>query len=146
FKMELRQALSQVAEIREHLARTEVFRGYRSLTVGFSGLVGVATAVVQSIWLPQPTERLAVYLALWVGAAVLSLSVVGVAMWFLTRRARGSLARERTLFAVEQFVPALVVGGLVTIVIVERATEAAWMLPGLWSLPVIVGVFCSLRV
>ena len=54
--MELRQALAQVSEIREHLARTEVFRGYRSLTVGFSGLVGLTAAAVQAV-LAATTDR-----------------------------------------------------------------------------------------
>ena len=86
--MEIRQAIAQVSEIREHLARTEVFRGYRSLTVGFSGLVGLAAAVVQASWLPKPTERLGAYLALWFGAAAINLVVVGVEIWFRARTAR----------------------------------------------------------
>ena len=53
--MDLSDALDQISEIRAHMARSEVFRGYRSLTVGFSGLAGLATAAVQAIWLPQPT-------------------------------------------------------------------------------------------
>ena len=75
--MELRQALTQLSEIREQLARTEVFRGYRSLTVGFAGLVGLAAAMVQAVWLPKPTERLDAYLAMWIGAAAINLMIVG---------------------------------------------------------------------
>ena len=37
--MELRDALAQIAEIRQHMARTEVFRGYRALPVAFSGVL-----------------------------------------------------------------------------------------------------------
>ena len=35
--MELREALTQITEIRLQLARTEVFRGYRAMPVAFSG-------------------------------------------------------------------------------------------------------------
>jgi hypothetical protein len=143
--MELRQALAQVSEIREHLARTEVFRGYRSLTVGFSGLVGLAVAAVQASWLPQPTERVGAYLALWIGAAAINLAVVGVEIWSRARMARMALARRTTIFAVGQFLPALVVGGLLTLVIVTRARESVWMLPGLWALVFSLGVFASCR-
>ena len=59
--MELRQALAQVSEIHAHLNRTETFRGYRSATIAFTGLVGLATAAVQTVWLPQPSERLSTY-------------------------------------------------------------------------------------
>jgi hypothetical protein len=141
--MELRQALTQLAEIREQLARTEVFRGYRSLTVGFAGLVGLAAAALQAVWLPKPTERLEAYLALWTGAAAINLAVVGVEMWFRVRMARTEVERLATLFAVEQFLPSLVAGGLLTLVIVRTASESAWMLPGLWAILFSLGVFAS---
>jgi hypothetical protein len=143
--MELRQALAQVSEIREHLARTEVFRGYRSVTVGFSGLVGLAAATVQAAWLPQPTERVAAYLALWIGAAAINLAVVGVEIWCRARMAGMALTRQTTIFAVEQFLPSLAAGGLLTLVIVERASESVWMLPGLWALLFSLGIFASCR-
>lgn len=97
--MELRQALAQVSEIRAQLARTEMFRGYRSATIAFTGLVGIVTAVVQSIWLPQPREHWDSYLALWIGAAVLNVALVGIEMWL---RATGGLdfTRRTTIFAV----------------------------------------------
>jgi hypothetical protein len=143
--MEVRQALTQVSEIREHLARTEVFRGYRSLTVGFSGLVGLTAAAAQAFWLPKPTDRLGAYLVLWIGAASINVAVVGVEIWSRARRARLALTRRTTIFAVEQFLPSLVAGGLLTIVIVQRASQSVWMLPGLWALLFSLGVFASCR-
>ena len=68
--MELDEALSQIAEIRHQMARTEVFRGYRALPVAFSGVLAISAAVVQAVWLPNPTERIGAYLGLWVGSAV----------------------------------------------------------------------------
>jgi hypothetical protein len=143
--MELRQALAQVSEIREQLARTEVFRGYRSLTVAFSGCVGLTAAAIQAVWLPQPSENLGVFLALWIGAAVINVAVVGAEMWNRARLARTELARRTTLFAVEQFLPSLVAGGLLTFVIANSARESAWMLPGLWAVLFSLGIFASCR-
>ncbi len=143
--MEIKQALAHVSEIREQLARTEMFRGYRSLTVAFSGLVGVAAAVGQAFWLPRPAERWGTYLALWFGAAAINLVVVGVEICIRAKAANLSLTRRTTVFAVEQFLPSLVAGGLLTIVIVKRASEAIWMLPGLWALLFSLGIFASCR-
>ncbi|MEX0713640.1 MAG: hypothetical protein WD278_14880 [Pirellulales bacterium] len=143
--MELKEALAQISQIREHMARTEVFRGYRSLTVGLSGALALAAAVGQSFWLPRPLEQLASYLALWIGVAVISAVVAGGEMWTRARRARSSVARQMTLLAVEQFLPSLVAGAVLTAVIVRRAAESAWMLPGLWALCFSLGVFASYR-
>jgi hypothetical protein len=143
--MELKQALLQVSEIREHLARTEVFRGYRSLTVGFSGIVGLAAAAVQAVWLPGPTERLSAYLALWISAAAINVAVIGAEIWLRACRANSALTRRATIYAIEQFAPAIVVGGMLTFVIVTRASDSAWMLPGLWALVFSMGIFASCR-
>ena len=40
--MELREALNQIAVIRQRLAASELFRGYRALPVGASGLLALA--------------------------------------------------------------------------------------------------------
>ena len=46
--MELREALTQITEIRLQLARTEVFRGYRAMPVAFSGVVALAAGLIQA--------------------------------------------------------------------------------------------------
>ena len=38
--MQLDDALRQISDIRHQMARSEVFRGYRSVTVGLSGGLG----------------------------------------------------------------------------------------------------------
>jgi hypothetical protein len=45
--MELREALTQITEIRQQMARSGVFRGYRSATVGFSGVLGLLAAAFE---------------------------------------------------------------------------------------------------
>ena len=75
--MELREALSQISEIRRQIARTEVFRGYRSMTVGFSGVLGLLAAVFQSQWSVSPQSELRHYLCLWISVAAVSLIVAG---------------------------------------------------------------------
>ena len=57
--------------------------------------------------------------------------------------ARIALARRTTIIAVEQFVPSLVAGGLLTLVIVKRASDSAWVLPGLWAILFSLGIFAS---
>ena len=44
--MHLHDALAQITEIRSQMARTQTFRGYRSATVAFSGLLALAVSAV----------------------------------------------------------------------------------------------------
>jgi hypothetical protein len=47
--------------------------------------------------------------------------------------------------ALEQFVPAAVTGGLLTLILHGVAPESAWLLPALWQIFVALGVFASCR-
>lgn len=143
--MHLREALTQIAEIRSAVAATEQFRGYRAAPVAFSGGLAIAAAVAQPLLLPNPTADLAGYLALWFGAAVVGLVAAGVRIvkrdWF----AASVMRRELTRHAVAQFAPCLAAGLLVTVAIARHAADAAWILPGVWQVVFSLGVFASWR-
>lgn len=142
--MELDEALTQIAEIRQQMARSDVFRGYRAAPVAFSGFLAVLAAIAQPHWAPDPMRQLGPYLGLWVGAAVASGIVAGMGM--VMRGLASSPTRRRlTWLAVEQFVPSLVVGGCVTSVLVRFQPDTVWMLPGLWQVLFSLGVFASCR-
>lgn len=143
--VELREALQQISDIRQQMARSEVFRGYRSLTVGFSGVLGLFAAAFQSQWVTSPATDLSRYLLLWVGVALVSGTIAGVELFLRAKHAGPGLARDMTRLAVEQFLPCLVVGALLTISIYRGAPSVAWMLPGLWSLMFGLGIFASCR-
>ncbi|HXY35620.1 MAG TPA: hypothetical protein VEI07_15415 [Planctomycetaceae bacterium] len=143
--MELREALEQIAEIRDQLARTETFEGYRSATVAASGLLALGAAGIQTALIPDPMGQLDLYLALWVGVAIVSAAMVGIEMFVRCRRAASETTVRLTRMVVEQFLPCVVVGALLTVAIAVVAPETAWMLPGLWSLVFGLGVFASAR-
>lgn len=143
--MELREALSQIAEIRLQMARTETFRGYRALPVAFSGLLAACAAVVQAVWITDPVQEIGAYLTLWVGAAITSALAAGCGMLLRARGGGTALSREITWLAVGQFLPCLAAGALVTAVLVASAPEAVWILPGVWQILFSLGIFASYR-
>ena len=67
--MELRQALTQITEIRLQMARTEVFRGYRAVPAAFSGALALAAATIQALVIAEPLQHKGAYLSLWIGSA-----------------------------------------------------------------------------
>jgi len=62
-----------------------------------------------------------------------------------SRRAHGGFATAMLQSALEQFVPAIVAGGLLTIALLEVAPQDLWMIPGLWHIVFSLGVFASRR-
>jgi hypothetical protein len=143
--MELREALTQITEIRLQLARTEVFRGYRAMPVAFSGVVALVAGLIQATAIADPVTGIEAYLSLWIGAAVVSAGAAGLEMMVRARNASSSMTREMTWLALEQFCPSLVAGALLTIVLVRAVPESLWMLPGLWQIVYSLGIFASCR-
>ncbi len=71
--------------------------------------------------------------------------VVGWELVFRCFHAVSPRTTRLTLLAVEQFVPCIVAGALLTAVLVSAAKENLWMLPGLWAILFSLGVFASCR-
>ena len=138
---EYSRALEQIAEIHEHLAKTEVFRGWRSLPVASSALVGIAAAAWQSTTArPLDAWSFTIY---WLAVGIVAL-LVGCSeiVWhYATRAAPGERRRSRQV--VGQFLPALVAGALVTPAVIQLSPSLVTLLPGLWALFFGVGVFAA---
>jgi hypothetical protein len=141
--MQLEQALLEIAEIRDRMAASQLFRGYRAQIAGLSGGLAVVTAVLQSSIVPDPAGDLVGFVQLW--SAVAAFAVVATALDFGVRWWSDSIGRERVriLSAIRALAPSLVTGALMTAAIVRFAPELGWTLPALWSLLFAQGVFAS---
>src|SRR3954467_5629791 len=126
--MQLDEALAQISQIRQRMAESQVFRGYRSGTTAFTALVAVVAAAAQARLVPQPEQQLNAYLALWCGAAFLGAAVVGLDIAVRCARSGSPLQRQFPLVVVDQFAPALDAGALLTLVVASFAPPAPWML------------------
>jgi hypothetical protein len=143
--VELREALSHIAEIRARAAAAERFRGYRAVPIGTSGLLALFAATVQPYLVPDPAIDLGGYLALWLTTAVIGAAAAGSGLFVRQWSARHPLSRELTRLAVGQFAPCLVAGALVTLALARHAPEVGWILPGLWQIIFALGMFASCR-
>jgi hypothetical protein len=143
---ELQQALAEIHSIRSHVARGTEFRGYGPASIAASGVLALLVAAFQSQWMTKhPNSSLSIWLAVWSGTAAVSLLLSSLETFTRARRVHRGFAREMVQSAVEQFLPALVVGSLLTVVLLRAAPQECWMLPGLWQLIFSLGVFASCR-
>lgn len=138
--MDPREAMSRIEQIREHLARAEVFRVYRHASVAFTGVMALLGAMVQARWGLHDPER---YLTLWIVIAMICVTVIGVEMTIRCRYSNSVLMREAAIVASRQFVPCLIAGGLLTLVIYRFVPDAIHLLPGLWAITFAMGIFAS---
>ncbi len=143
---DLQQALAEIHSIRSHVARGTEFRGYGPASVAASGVLALLVAAFQSQWMTKHgNSDVSIWLAVWTGTAAVSLLLSSFETFARARRVHRGLAREMVQSALEQFLPALVVGSLLTVVLLRVAPQECWMLPGLWQLIFSLGVFASCR-
>jgi hypothetical protein len=143
---DLHRALAEIHSIRGQIARSAEFRGYGPATLAVTGLLALVAASVQSYRFNDPAHEIRSYLAIWVVTAGLSLMIIIIEALFRAPRVHSGLAMEMIHSALEQFIPAIVAGLLLTVVLFKCAQETLWTLPGLWQVLFSLGVFSSCRV
>jgi hypothetical protein len=143
--MDLQQALSQISDIRHHVHRAGVFRGYRAMTTAFSGCVAFLAAALQAVVLPRPEMDVDYFLYIWLSAGIICVGAAGIAIWDRCHRSGSAVQRDLAVHAIEQLMPSLVAGGLLTFVLVRFNLNATVLLPGLWAILLGLGVFASRR-
>ncbi|HEX4268235.1 MAG TPA: hypothetical protein VHY36_10130 [Steroidobacteraceae bacterium] len=142
---DVREALSEIQSIRGHMARYTEFRGYGPLTLACTGVLAIVIAAAQRRWAIDLELEPARFLTMWIGAAAVALTLISLEAIARARRIHSSLAMQMLHAALEQFLPAIVAGILLTAVVARAAPQSVWMLPGLWQMLFSLGVFASCR-
>jgi len=142
---DLNRALGDISSIRQQMARSTEFRGYGPATMAATGIFAIMAAAAQALWVPDPSNHIFYYLCIWILTALASAALIGVQTVTRAHRMHSGIANEMIYMAVEQFLPAAGAGALLTLVLVQYASLAVWILPGLWQLIFSLGVFSSCR-
>lgn len=139
--MDVSRALGQIAEIHQQIAKGEIYRGYRSLPVAASGLLGLTAAWLQ----PRGLARVdpigfALY---WMTIAVCAGFVGASEIVYNYVVHESAIERRRTRRVIGQFLPAVAAGAGIGASFARLSPTLVPLLPGLWSICFGVGVFAS---
>jgi hypothetical protein len=141
--MELQRALSDLAEVRDRLTRVQRFEGYSAPAAVASGAVALAAAYVQlrEVPLPNGADAFQRYVLIWTACLVVALllNYGAVAVWMLKHRGPGATSGLRS--AARSIAPAIVLGGLLTVALIDRSEFV--LLPGTWFAFYAAGLFAS---
>jgi hypothetical protein len=139
--LEYNEALSQISEIHAHLAKGEIYRGFRSLPVAISGLVGLTAAFLAPRL--SPSGDLAGALEYWIAAGVIC-GLVGfseTAIHYFVHEDTSARRRSRKVFG--QFVPGLAAGMGITWCVARAGDPFLPLLPGLWAVVFGLAIFSA---
>lgn len=142
---DLDRALADIFAIRSQIAAGTAFRGYGPAAVAVTGGLALITAVLQFLWLDDPTGEPLAFFGGWAATALVSGALIWVEMKARSRRHHSGLADAMIHQAIEQFLPAGVAAALLAVMLWKFAPETLWMFPGLCQVLVSLGVFASVR-
>jgi hypothetical protein len=134
--------LSAIAE------RTKRFDGFRWCPIAITSLLGILggllqTALIFPAGVSGGPADLTAFVQYWVVVAVVCLIVILLEMGWRYLRSPTLRTQRLTLEFMTRLLPALAAGAIVTWVLATTAPESGWMLPGLWSIFLGLGVFAA---
>jgi hypothetical protein len=139
--MDYGRALDQIADIHQQIAKGEMYRGYRSLPIAASGLMGYAAAWLQASTLGahDPVG----FVLYWTALAACAGFVGGSEIVYNYCVRDDRAARRRTRQVVGQFMPSVLAGAIITVSFVHLSAALVPLLPGLWAICFGLGTFAS---
>ena len=139
--MDLSRALGQLADIHQQMAKGEIYRGYRSLPLAASGLMGFVAAWAQPASLGAGDP--AAFVLYWTVVAVCAGFVGASEIIYNYVVHEDRAARSRTRQVVGQFLPSVLAGAIITSSFMHLRSELVPLLPGLWAVCFGIGIFAS---
>lgn len=145
--MNLHRALSDIADIRAQLDRTESYRGFRSTAVGASVLIVILGAIAQTVWASEPLRQVDRFLIVWFAVAIASAALATTEMLIRAKVSDNRLVGRVHWSLARQIAPCLLVGFALTVLIGAHAIDQPptasllWSLPGVWSIVYAAGLF-----
>ena len=94
----------------------------------------------------MPSVACRTVIAVWSATAAIAVTLIGVEAVVRSRRLHGGMALEMLQSAIEQFLPAMTAGVLITFALTRWSPTSLWMLPGLWQIVFSLGVFSTARI
>ena len=139
--MDVSRALDHIAEIHQHIAKSEVYRGYRPVPLALSGAIGLAAAWLQprDLGSSDPQEFLVYWTAIATAAALVGCSEI----LYNYIGCEDASARRRTRRVVGQFLPSLAAGAVIAVSFARRDGTLVALLPGVWALCFATGTLAS---
>ena len=139
--MDVTRALDQIAEIHGQIAKGELYRGYRSLPIAASGVIGIAAAALQpsSLGHADPIGFVVYWTAIAIAAGFVGSSEI-VYNYFVYE---DTTERRQTRRVVGQFLPSVLAAAAITACFTHLSASLVALLPGLWAICFGIGTFAS---
>jgi hypothetical protein len=129
---DVERALSEIADIRAHLAASTQFRGIAPEANVLTCVLSLAVAAAQTVWPEALAADASRYVAVWAAVAVACTLIVATEAISRAQRLHGRMAESMLGMALNHGLPFAAAGIVLTVAIWRFFPGGLWMLPGVW--------------
>jgi len=140
----LNKALSDIADIREQIAAARLFRGFGPLVIGLTGGLALCVMILQLQYPEKFFADIDIFMLVWGLTAFCSLFFIVAEMWALSQRHHRSMAFGMVRKVAEGFLPSLLTGAIIGVILIGQKSDFAAYLPSLWQYMIAIGLFASM--
>lgn len=137
--MDIEKAVEQISDIHRHLAKSEIFYGYKPKAVLAVGFTAILTASFQT-WVAAPVDDMT-FLIQWLVVAGVIIVIMGGNIGYNYLKSGSDFEIQQMSKVFLQFVPSLTGGSIITAVFLAFESAAAAFLPGIWAILFGLGLF-----
>ncbi len=137
--MDIENAVEQISEIHRHLAKTEIFYGYKPLTVLIVGIAAFVLAAVQN-WVIVPSSEL-MFIIQWLVVGTVIILAIGGNIFYNYLRSGSDFKINQMSKVFLQFGPSVAAGFVISAVFIFMDDSSIVYLPGIWAMLFSLGIF-----
>ncbi len=143
--MNTQQALSDIREIGDILARTQHTSCIRPAPIACTAAIALVAAFLGDAWMGPMHVGDRVFVGYWMAVAMLNAAIITIDLGMRYWTTDSELQRGRTRIAIYQFAPCLWVGGFATLCLLPTQEQPSSLLPGIWCILISLGIFATLN-
>ncbi|MEO1616264.1 MAG: hypothetical protein AAFV88_10470 [Planctomycetota bacterium] len=140
--MNLDEAIDKLDAMSVIAERANTFNGLRAAPIAITGVIGLATALVQPLFVSAEEASAHRFVLLWALAAFGCLSVVLIDLRLRYLRESTRRKQRLTLQVLGKLAPSIVTGAAIAFIVLQHSPELAWTLPSWWAILLGMGI-CS---
>lgn len=137
--MEISKAVNQISEIHKHLAKSEIFYGYKPKTLLIVGIIAFLIAAIQTWWI-IPVSNI-IFLVQWLVTGTIIAIIIGGNIIYNYLKSGSNFEIHQMSKVFLQFVPNMIAGFIITGVMLLLESSAIVFLPGIWAILFSLGIF-----
>ena len=139
------RALADITAIREQVALSTLFHGLGPAALASTGVLALGVSLLQAALTGDAGDDQLTFLSVWIATAIIAALILSGEILRRRGKDQSPLADAVLQNALQQFLPAGVTGAALFVFLASFATDALWMLPGLWQILLALGLFSATR-